>query len=185
MASHSEISINPFYFSDEQLDILFRDCPIRTLKRHEYVHQSGDLVQTICRVLTGRLRVYSLQENGKERTHHFHYPRTLIGNIDSFSERPANTFCEVLEDCTLAVCPVDLFYARLEEAGLMRLYITLEARKAQYNLLREGLLGNLLQETSVEQLLHEGLSQQEIADFLGVSRMQVSRVIKQLRERRQ
>ena len=121
--------------------------------------------------------------NGKRRILSFHNPNTLIGVVAAFSEIPSTNDCEAYFDCTMVKCPPDLFLKRLIEYDLIGMFVRKEARKSYRMQVRLGLLSEQCDMEMVSELLKENLTQQEIGDFLGVSRVHVARICRMLREK--
>lgn len=169
-------------FSREEIAQLFSGCPTVRYKKHDFLFRTGDLVQSVYYIRRGKLVRYMYLPDGKRRILDYHAPGTMIGLSDAFTELPSINDCEVYSDCTLLQSSVDEFYRRLNEVGLMRKFVRMEAQKSQYLRRMVVLVGEQCDIDLVSELLRHGLTQQEIGDFLGVSRVQVARICRKLRE---
>jgi len=177
----SKLSFSDASFPKEVLDDLFKSCVNIQKAKHEYLFQSGDIVNKIYYIKEGKLKLYNIRPNGRIMLLSYHTAGTLMGNIDSYSGLPTVNFCEAVMDSELSVCPASEFLDKLYERNLLFTYISIEAKKAHHLINRTSLFGNKCDEYLVTELEKEGLTQQAIADFLGMSRMQISRIIKRLK----
>lgn len=172
-------------YSSEDLEAMkrvFSGCPTIHLKKHEYLFRNGDIIHNICFIKSGRLMQCMYLPNGKRRIISFHNTNTIIGAVAAFSGIPSTNDCEAYFDCTLVKCSADLFLKRLIEYDLIEMFIRKEQRKSYRMQLRLGMLSEQCDMEMVSELLKEHLTQQEIGDFLGVSRVHVARICRMLRE---
>lgn len=160
--------------SAEALKALFADCPVECKKRGEMLFRPGEQLKTLWTLTKGTLKVYRLMPNGTQRTMGYITKGTIIGTLSALSKEPSEAYCEVLSDAVLKICPRDLFIARLIEHDLVEEYLYNNAKKEMRSLSMSAALS--CPQEVVETFMKEGLTQQEIADILGYSRVQVSRI---------
>jgi len=174
--------ISPFMcccFTEEQISLLFKDSATMQKKKNELLYKFGDIVKNYYYLQTGKLKLYVLQTNGAIRTESYYQKGAILGCVNSFSEMPSYVYCEAIMDSVLLACPKEIFWDRIVKYNLVEKYTTLEAQKINFGWKIKSVLEDTLQ--FIEQMLEYGLTQQEIADFLGYSRVQVSRLCSQLK----
>ena len=168
----------PDVFSPQQAAILMEGCPAIRKNKGDLVFAAGDMVDSIFYLKHGTLMTYMLMPQGKRYIWDFHKKGSFHGIVNAFSEEPSFTYCEAREKSELLVCPVGLFLKRVISNNLFREAMCSEARKNNWMFRRFSMMENL--SDVVRHLYFNGLTQQEIADFTGYSRVHISRICSNL-----
>ena len=182
-------------FDDRYLDALAAAGTVRSYPKNTLLIQEGDRSDQIYVVLSGRLKVYLSDSEGKEIVIDRLGPRQCFGEM-ALEGEPRSASVMTLEPCKLAVVERDQFrrFLAAEPDAAYALIVTL-IRRAR-NLTRAigslalldvyGRVARLLLDNAVEDngtlAVGERMSQQEIAKRVGASREMVSRIVTDLRE---
>ena len=166
-------------FSEKELNLLFENCPEVNKEKNEYLYKPGDILQKVYYLQKGEIKFFIPQNNGSNRTLFYQREGSYFGVISSFLQIPLVDYCEALKPCVFLSCPVDIFWERVQKYDLARKLLALECKKRY--LLQLRFVSNNINEF-VGFLINDGLTQQEIADIIGYSRVQVSRICSQLKK---
>jgi CRP/FNR family transcriptional regulator, cyclic AMP receptor protein len=177
------------------LDALISAGSVRAYPKNTLLIQEGDRSDQLYVVLSGRLKVYLSDSQGKEIVIDTLAPRQLFGEM-ALEGEPRSASVMTAEPCKLAVIERDQFKRFLAENpdAAYALIVTL-IRRAR-NLTRAvgslalldvyGRVARLLLDNAVEEggrlVVGERLTQQEIARRVSASREMVSRIVTDLRE---
>jgi len=154
-----------------------------------------DKVESIYIIHQGKVKIYKLNETGKQLTLAYLVPGNIIGEVDIFSMRPRGVFAEIAEDAKL--CVINKNYLReiiLDHHELTEKMFQLVCSRVKelendiYNqaicntrdkiinkLLNLGLSNKNSSETAIIDITH-----QELAEMIGSSRETVSLTLKTL-----
>jgi CRP-like cAMP-binding protein len=136
-------------------------------------------VNTIYYIKTGRTKLYIPLPSGTDRTIAYHTQGATLGNVNAFSRIPTIAYCVAITDCVLLSCPVNVYWDRLVKHNLVFTCISLEAKKASHLFHFQAALDN--KSLFIKRMLEEGLTHQEIADLMGYTRVQVSRICSRIK----
>lgn len=180
---------------DRWLDALISAGSQRSYPRNTLLIQEGDRSDQLYVVLSGRLKVYLSDSEGKEIVIDTLVPRQLFGEM-ALEGEPRSASVMTTEPCKLAVIERDQFKRFLADNpdAAYALIVTL-IRRAR-NLTRAvgslalldvyGRVARLLLDNASEEngrlVVGERLTQQEIARRVSASREMVSRIVTDLRE---
>jgi CRP/FNR family transcriptional regulator, anaerobic regulatory protein len=159
----------------------------KSLKRKEFLYQSGDICKSVAFISSGCLRYFYITE-GEEQTGQFFFEKSWYTDYESFlSEKPTNQFIQALEPTELFIlsrknlyqlyenCPKFEKFGRLmaENAYLGSrknnvAYLTLSPEERYLNLIKE------------RPKLLERISLKYIASYLGIQPESLSRIRKRL-----
>ena len=170
-----------FCFSEKENSLLFENCPVLKKRKNEYLFTVDDTVQTVYYVQKGEVKFFLPLPNGSNRTFYHQRKGSIVGLVNSFSGFPSACYCEAIKPSEFLSCPIDVFWKRLEKYDLTFKFASLEAKKAYFVQVRNAFANTT---EFVEHVLDEGLTQQEIADIMGYSRVQVSRISSQLNKKK-
>lgn len=179
--------------ADQVLQAMAERGGVKNFPSHAVLVNEDDESDSIYILLKGKVKVYGAGANGREVVY------TTLGPGEYFGEMtldggPRSASVMTLEPCTCVVVPganVRDFLGTHPDFALhlVRKLIGL-ARRSTDTVKRLALddvytrISKLLQELAVEedgrQVVHERLTQQDIADRVGSSREMVSRIFKQL-----
>lgn len=176
------------------LDALSRQAVTRQFRRQTVVIGQGDLSDALYLVVTGRLKVYRSDEEGKEVILAFLEPGDSFGELALLDKEPRSASVETLEPSKLAVISHNDFYAFLANHTQVafNLIKTLATRnrvllESVSDLALLDVYGRvaraLLKEAKPENgmLVTGKLTHQEIANMVGSSREMVSKIMKELK----
>jgi CRP/FNR family cyclic AMP-dependent transcriptional regulator len=182
-------------FDGRYLDALAAAGKVRAYPKHTLLIQEGDRSDQLYMVLSGRLKVFLSDSEGREIVIDTLGPRQFFGEM-ALEGEPRSASVMTTEPCRLAVIERDDFKRFLAEDpdAAYALIVTL-IRRAR-NLTRAvgslalldvyGRVARLLLDNAVEEegrlVVGERLSQQEIARRVSASREMVSRIVTDLRE---
>ena len=164
---------------------------LATWKRGEIIFHQGELNQSIYFVKSGLLKAFYLSENGDERIKSFLMPEDIIGSLSGYVANTGATFgLRCLKDAELlsldfqslrAAAQADLELANELLNLVLRFAIKKENREFEFLCLSAEQRYVRLRDTSPS--LFEYASQEEIARFLGVTPVGLSRIKKRVNER--
>ncbi|MBC7340823.1 MAG: Crp/Fnr family transcriptional regulator [Firmicutes bacterium] len=173
---------------------LFRGMPRTTVPRRHVVFQQGDLVPYVFGVCRGSVEIYILNANGRKKTLTIHGPGSMFGEVFAFGDMMAFNTAEAGQESTLALCPTHEFVKRCEQnKDLLQECLRLLARKVRLMASQVALLALTPSSDRVAWVLSAAralrgdsgrtlsLTQQQLGDLAGCSRVQVARVYRSLR----
>jgi CRP/FNR family cyclic AMP-dependent transcriptional regulator len=182
-------------FDERHLDALAAAGAIRSYPKHALLIQEGDHSDQLYVVISGRLKVFLSDSEGKEIIIDTLGPRQCFGEM-ALEGEPRSASVMTTEPCKLAVIERDQFrqFLAANPDAAYALIVTL-IRRAR-NLTRAigslalldvyGRVARLLLDNAVEDngvlVVGERMTQQEIAKRVGASREMVSRIVTDLRE---
>lgn len=166
----------------------------RSYRKGTVLIEEGDLGDTLYIILSGRLRVYSSGERGREITYGTYGPGEYLGEM-SLDGGPRSASVETLSSSTCAIVSRQSLLQHIAEHPTFAFELlakvirrardaTLTAKQLALNDVY-GRLRALLYETGVEQsdgtrLIAERPTHRALAERLGCSREMVSRLLKDL-----
>lgn len=177
------------------LEVLAAMGRIRSYPRQTVLIQEGDPSDRLYVVLSGRLKVYLSDADGKEIVIDTLLPKQFFGEM-ALEGGPRAASVMTIEPSTLAVIERDQFKAflRTNSEAAYELIVALIRRASSLTrsigslalLDAYGRVARLLLDNAVEEegktVLRERMTQQEIAKRIDVSRETVSRILADLRE---
>ncbi len=98
-------------FSEELIDQMV----LTTFERGESIANLNEPLANFFLLVTGKLKIYSLQENGKKVLIRFYRPMSVIGDLEYVSDYPVKAVVEALETSTLIAIPMDTLRAHTRE----------------------------------------------------------------------
>ena len=164
-------------------EALSKKFQVRELSDREHFVSAGELWEDICFVQKGLIRVYYVDQSGNELTQHFYQPGEVVSPLEDPQGTPCLFYIQSLEESTI----VTANYGDLtSEHGSNPEWAILELHLIKKGFLKNAkheaqlLLGNAESRYSwfcreYPDLL-EKLTQQQIASFLGVTSVTISRI---------
>lgn len=167
---------------------------VRTIARNTVFIHEGELGDSLFVILSGRVKVFVADAEGREMVLDFHGPGDYVGEM-ALDGRPRAASVMAVEPTVVSVLTREALRAAIAANAdvAMNLICTLieRARIATENVRNLALMdvygrvARLLLSLAVEQpdgkmVVPERLTQQEIADRVGASRDMVSRIFKDL-----
>lgn len=162
-------------FSIEVMRQLFKDCNIFHMQKHERLYASNEVLKNIYWLAEGMMEVYVCNEKGKKQVLAYHYPNSILGEINAFSGDETYQECEAMKRSILYKCNVDMFYDRVLEMGLMRDYLRLLVRKTQANTVQLSSIALDDCEERIKKYYNNELTHQQLSELIGCTRVQVTR----------
>lgn len=178
---------------DQTLRRIAETGVVRAFPRNTVLINEGDVGDSLYVVLSGRVKVYSSNESGREFVITFHGPGEYVGEM-SLDGAPRSASVMTVEPTTCAVVNRAQFRdfvlahpdfaMHLIERLIHRVRVTtgnlksLALSDVYGRLVR--LLNALVQEVDGKSVVPERLTQQEIADRVGASRDMIGKLMKDL-----
>ena len=177
------------------VDTILAHVNCRNFPKKTQIVTEGDDSHSLYFVLSGRVRIYLDDENGKEITVNTHKAGEFFGELGLIRSIPRTASVLTLEDSRLGILPEADFRRCLSQhpAFSMSLIQNLSMRlvEATDTIRKLGLMDvygriavtflNLSEEINGERVINEKLTQQNIASLVGASREMVARILKDLR----
>ncbi len=179
--------------SDQDIAALSRRAVTRAFPKNTIILNEGDQTDSLYIILSGRVKVFLANEEGKEIVLDTQGPGEYFGEM-VLDEGPRSASVMTLEPCRFQLIPKDDVKALLQSHPDFAMHLV---RKLIYRgrVLTEhvkslalqnvyGRFAKLLNEMAVPQdgkrVLQEKLSQQEMANRIGASREMINRIVKDL-----
>lgn len=174
-----------FRFSQEEVSKLLSGCVHRSLRKNEAVYDAEAKNDRVYYLLKGKVKYHVIYPDGSNQTTAYTKGPTFLGIINLMPDFVTVNHCTTITPCEICVCPIELFLDRLREYDMMEkmLLFVIGASRHIYNSLSTIISEDRLKLVDVLRN-HQKLTLQETADFIGCSRVHVSRICKQLDERR-
>lgn len=179
--------------SDAEIDALAEAVLVRTFQKNTIVVTEGEQSDSLYVILSGRVKAYVSDANGKDLVLNVVGPGEYFGEL-ALDEGPRSASVATLERCQMAVVANDVlreFLAAHPVAALQlireligRVRHVTESLKDLAMLDVYGRVAKMLldsaQESDGKLVIPERLTQQDIADRVSASREMVSRILKEL-----
>ncbi|MGR6872373.1 Crp/Fnr family transcriptional regulator [Pseudomonas sp. HK3] len=160
---------------------------VKTLSKGQLLHRRGDDAVGYYGVVSGRLRISALSQDGKALTLCFMQSGDWFGEISLVDAKPRTHDCEVTKNCELLIIPKTSFEQYLLEDTQSLRHITQHICQRLRRALSfiEQVTIQPLPERIARRLLdlldlngeHIKLNQQELAQMMGVSRQSISKIL--------
>ncbi len=105
--------------SEDELDALLEICRVRSCSRGELLFSDGEPAEGFFVVLTGKVKVYKLSAEGKERILHIVSSGGTFAEAAIFGNGLYPAYAEPVQKCSLLFLPKDAFLSLLFENGRM------------------------------------------------------------------
>jgi CRP-like cAMP-binding protein len=178
--------------SDEGIDVLKKKLIPKKARKRQFLLNAGDICQHMIFVERGLLRSFSDDKNGSEYTMQFAPQGWWISDMSSFFSRDNSRYhIEALEASELLLMSKEVMDELMEEVPQMqRYFLTL----MQNHIIALQRRINVVQSMSAEETylslmevnpdLINRVSQQHLASYLGITPETLSRVRRQVSERK-
>lgn len=175
---------------DSERELILANYNSFSLKKKEHLYVQGEICAYEAFVLTGTMRVYTVDKRGSEHVLNFALPTWWVGDIGSFYEKsPAFHSVQALEDSELLVITPEkkekLFQRIPKLERVFRIVIQKHLISTQKRFLTtisekadQRYLNLIAKIPQIEQLV----PQHQIASYLGILPESLSRLKKQLIE---
>ena len=179
--------------SQEEIAALAAAAIVRTFPKNTIVVIEGDRSDSLYVILSGRVKVFVSDEQGKDLVLNIQGPGEYFGEL-ALDEGPRSASVATMEPCKMAVIANDVlreFLASHPEAALQLIRGLIGRTRHMTESLKNlalldvyGRVAKLLLELATEVdgrlVIELRLTQQEIADRVSASREMVSRILKDL-----
>ena len=178
--------------SDEELDALLEISRVRNSNRGELLFSDGEPAEGFFVVLTGKVKVYKLSSEGKERILHIVPPGGTFAEAAIFGNGLYPACAEPVQKSSLLFLPKDRFLALLLENGRMAINMiaglssflrqfTLQIEELTFKDVPSRLARYLIEITNGEQeTLELPISKSQLASHLGTVSETLSRTFRKL-----
>ena len=179
--------------SEQDLNALSLHAVTRTFPKNTVVLSEGDKTDTLYIIVSGKVKVFLANEEGKEIVLDTQGPGEYFGEM-ALDEGPRSASVMTLEPCRFQLIPkgdvlellqnhpafaMHLIHKLIQRGRVLTEHVKSLALQNVY-----GRLAKLLNELAVSQdgkrIIQEKLSQQELANRIGASREMINRIVKDL-----
>jgi len=176
-------SSDRLHFSLDEIKLLVSGGTTLKLKKGQLLYNAGEPGDMVYYLRKGTAKYHILLPDGSSRNTSFIEAPDLLGVINVLPDHPTLNCCTAVTSCELIACPSALFLERVQRYNLMdKLFrFSTETSRHIFNTLTKLLADDRVQ--LIKHLRNDlGLTLQETADFIGYSRVHVSRIMKQIEE---
>lgn len=179
-------SVGCYSFTREEAERLMNGCRVIHLKRGEVLYNAEEGEKMVYYLLKGKTKFHMIYPDGSNRITSYSEAPGFLGIINILPGHLTINHCTAVSACEVAVCPTELFMDRVREYGLMEKLFQYAIGTARHIYTSLTVLLSEDRNSLVDQLRNKQmLTLQETADFIGCSRVHVSRICKQLEEEHQ
>jgi CRP/FNR family transcriptional regulator, cyclic AMP receptor protein len=182
---------------DEDLAVIADLAVERHIPRGAVILTEGDLGDSLFAIMSGRVKVFIGDEDGREIILKILGPGEFFGEMALIDKQPRSASVTAIEATTLKVLSQSAFQECLKRAPKIATTVMTALAKRLRDADKKistlalmdvyGRVANTLLELAIETdgklVVGEKLSQQEIANMVGASREMVNRILKDLSER--
>ena len=170
-------------FSDGELEIIMPYFETRKFKKKSILLDIGKISNEVFYIVKGCIRLYC-EKDGEELSTYFFTENMFAGSYDSFiSRRPSKVAIETLEECEVLVLTREAQEKLYDIFPKMNEFIR-KAIEQRFVLLHDLFISYLLNSPEERYLmlqkdrpeLLQRIPQHQIASFLGVTRVSLSRI---------
>jgi CRP/FNR family transcriptional regulator, cyclic AMP receptor protein len=179
---------------DLTLDIIYSHAGVKTFPKGAIVISEGDETQSLYIVLSGKVKIYLSDDEGKEIILATHGPDEYFGELALLEDAPRSASVMTMEPCKFLVLSKTDFKECLLEYPDIALHLLKElasrVRRLTENVKSLALMDvygriartllNLAAEEGDKLVIAQQLTHQDIANRVGASREMVSRILKDL-----
>jgi len=179
-------SVGCYTFTPDEAEKLMAGSRIITLKKGEVLYNADEGEKMVYYLRKGKTKFHMIYPDGSNRTTSYSEAPGFLGIINILSGHVTINHCTAVTTCEVAVCSAELFMWRVREYGMMEKLFQYAIGAARHIYTSLTVLLSEDRNQLVDKLRNEqGLTLQETADFIGCSRVHVSRICKQLEEEKE
>ena len=171
-------------FTTEEAEQLTAGCEVIQVKKGHVLYNAGEDIDCVYFLRKGKAKYHVIYADGSNRNTAFSVAPNFLGVINILPASKTINCCTAVTACELVICPSELFLKRVEQYGLTMKLLRFSVETSRHI---HTTMANMMGEEQaklVDSLRNkQGMTLQETADFLGCSRMQVSRILKHLKEK--
>ncbi|WP_194767605.1 Crp/Fnr family transcriptional regulator [Tamlana sp. I1] len=176
--------------SEETYARLLNISELKDFKSGTQICKTGEVPTKVYLLVSGMMRAYLSSEEGKEFTKSFFMPFSFVGSFTGLiQKKPSKLIYETLSDCKVyelnfsdfrELCQDDLNISNLYNRVLEHIFIKYEER--QLELISMDATERYLKLRKKMPDLEHLIPQYQIASYLSISPVQLSRIRKKLKE---
>jgi len=180
--------------ADQDLEKIAAASVVRTFSKNSIVITEGDSSSSLYVILSGEVKVFVSDEEGKTNIVNRLGPGDYFGELSLIDEEPRSASVEALSKCRMSILSRQYFVQYLEQhprvaisllKGMGRRLRNTTGHAKNLALMDVfGRIASVLLNAASDEdgrLITPALTQQDIADQVGSSREMVSRILKDLR----
>ena len=179
-------NFNPFVpeiFDAEDVKLLFEGCSLQTFNKKDIIFFAGDENASIHYLKKGTVKHYVIHPSGKSIISSYAKEGSLLGITSISGDYTLPIYCVAATKCSLLKCSIGTFQDRLAQYNLERKFY-----ERLCGLLSSSIYNHAIEDSDskadlVYSLRRKGLTQQDIADLLHLSRGHISRICQQINNR--
>ncbi len=166
----------------------------KTYPKHSIVMNEGDLSDTLYIILSGKVKVYVSEADGREVTLSILGPGKFFGELALIDESPRSASVSTLETTSLSLVSKAAFEQCIKkdpEIALKLMRVLAQRIRSLTDSVKNlalldvyGRVARLLENLAVSkndvQVIEQRLTHQDIANMVGASREMISRIMKEL-----
>ena len=167
---------------------------IKTYPKHSIVINEGDLSDTLYIILSGKVKVYVSEADGREVTLSILGPGKFFGELALIDESPRSASVSTLETASLSLVSKAAFEQCIKkdpEIALKLMRVLARRIRSLTDSVKNlalldvyGRVARLLENLAISkngvQVIEQRLTHQDIANMVGASREMISRIMKEL-----
>ncbi|MGN0968433.1 MAG: Crp/Fnr family transcriptional regulator [Oscillospiraceae bacterium] len=177
-------SVGCFWFTQEEVERLMVGCRMFSLKKGETLYHAGEGEKKVYYLHKGKTKFHMIYPDGSNRTTSYSEAPGFVGIINVLPGHLMLNHCTAVTNCVVSACSAELFMQRVRECGLMEKLFQYAIGMARHIYTSLTVLLSEDRDKLVDMLRNEQmLTLQETADFIGCSRVHVSRLCRQLEEK--
>lgn len=180
--------------SDEAIRQLASYAKKNSYPKHSFIISEGDDTNSLYILLTGKVRIFSCDDQGKEVTLLMQTPVSYFGELALLSDEPRSASVETVEKSSCAIISQVDFKVWLQQNPDVNFGIIQDLAKTVHRLtnkVKQLALSNVyertvqaLYEMAVKEdnifVIQQKPTQQELANMVGASREMVNKIMKEL-----
>lgn len=176
------------HLNDEEFEISSRFFIPKTIRKHQFLLNAGDVCRYLCFVNSGCLREYTIDSKGMEHIVQFAIKDWWVSDLNSYlSGLPADHNIDALQDSEVLMLEKSARTELLDNCPKMERFFRI-LLESNYVATRQRVVDSL--STSAEERylkfiktypeLFEQIPQNQIASYLGITPQSLSRIRKEL-----
>ena len=174
--------------SETEAEAILSVVRSRKYRKGQYVVQAGDICKEQSFVLSGCLKVYQVDRNGKEHVVSFAIENWWTGDLGSFiAQRPADYNVQCLEDCELIQFPSEHMEELYEKVPVLERFFRLHIQRS-YVAAQRRVVDRMsipakelyLQFAGKYPELNQRIPQYLVASYLGITPQFLSKIRREL-----
>ena len=179
-------SVGCYTFTQEECQRLMAGARTVTLKKGEVFYNAGEGEKMVYYLRRGKTKFHMIYPDGSNRITSYSEAPGLMGVINILPGHVTINHCTAVTTCEVDMISVETFLERVREYGLMEKLFQYAIGAARHIYTSLTVLLSEDRNILVDKLRNQQmLTLQETADFIGCSRVHVSRICRQLEEEKE